>query len=269
MDQDILNISLIQTDLVWEDKSANLEHLSNLLAAELDSQTDLVVLPEMFSTGFSMNPEKLFERDDSGAVDWMKLQAKTYNAAIVGSIIFKEANKYFNRLFFVLPDGSYQTYNKRHLFSFADEEKYYTAGTERIILNFRGWRICPLICYDLRFPEWCRNCSLDGMKAESEYDLLLFVANWPEARRKPWINLLEARAHENQAYVAGVNRIGADGNGIEHSGDSHVFSPKGDSILAFKPSEKGVRSAQLSKKDLNQFRSKFTVWKDKDNYRLV
>ncbi len=263
-----LKLAMVQSRLFWEQKAQNLNMFEERIQPLKDA-VDVIVLPEMFSTGFSMNAKALADTEDGIAVEWMKDNAQRLNAVITGSLIIKDGEHYFNRLFWVRPDGSHETYNKKHLFSFANEEEHYSPGTERIIVEHKGWRICPLICYDLRFPVWSRN-NLPGEQAvDFAYDLLIYVANWPQARRKPWMNLLEARAHENQAYVIGVNRVGEDGNGIPHSGDSLCFSPKGELITGCKAGEEETKIAELSYADMQQFRSKFTAWKDKDNYRLL
>lgn len=262
-----LIVTIVQANLAWEDKSANLDHLDRLLR-DAAPVTDIIILPEMFSTGFSMNATQLAETAEGEGVKWMQKQAAKHQAALAGSLITKDGTHYYNRLYWVLPDGSFSTYDKRHLFSFADEEQHYSAGKNRIIVEYRGWRICPLICYDLRFPTWSRNTSLDGQPVDTAFDLLIYVANWPEARRRPWMTLLEARAHENQVYVAGVNRIGQDGNGIPHSGDSAIYSPKGERISTLEPNREGVETISLDWTGLEDFRKKFTVWKDKDRFTL-
>ncbi len=200
-----MKVTIIQTHLAWEDKTANLEHFSAHLSA-LAEATDLIVLPEMFSTGFSMQPERLAEPMDGPTVQWMRAKAADTNAAMVGSLMVREGDCYYNRLVWMFPDGTLQHYDKRHLFSYGTENEHYTAGTNQLLVNWKGWKICPLICYDLRFPVWSRNTM--------GYDLLLYVANWPERRSLAWNALLAARAIENQSYTVGVNRIGADGNGM-------------------------------------------------------
>lgn len=261
--EDILNITLVQPNLVWEDKSSNLKHLDVMIRNV--GETDLIVLPEMFSTGFSMRSAELAEAMNGATVDWMRGQAAKHNAVVTGSLIVEEKGNYFNRLIWMSPDGEFEWYDKRHLFSFANEHTYYTAGKRRLISFLKGWRICPLICYDLRFPVWIRNATADD---DFAYDLLLFVANWPEVRSSAWRNLLEARAHENQAYVAGVNRVGKDGNGIYHSGDSAMLSPRGELLSDFKRGEEAVKTFSINAVDLKTYRSKFTAWKDRDKFTL-
>lgn len=263
-----LRISLVQTSLAWEDKETNLDHLSKLIAP-LTGKTDVVILPEMFSTGFSMNATSLAEDDSGAGLAWMKKQAARLDAVVTGSLITEDKGQFYNRLYWVTPDGEVKHYDKRHLFSFANEEQYYSAGEFRLIVEYKGWRICPLVCYDLRFPVWSRNHHHDGTSADTLYDLLIYVANWPKARRKPWMTLLEARAHENQVYVAGVNRIGEDGKGIDHSGDSALYSPKGEKLSTLAAHAEGVETVTLDWQALAEFREKFTVWKDKDDFRLI
>lgn len=262
-----LHISLLQINQVWENPSANLAKLET--AISFIGKTDLIVLPEMFSTGFSMNPKKLAEPMHGPSMAWMHKKASSHHAVVTGSLIIEENGQYFNRLIWMKPDGSFHQYDKRHLFSFANEEEHYTAGNERLIVDLHGWRVCPLICYDLRFPVWSRNQALRSDAKDVAYDLLLYVANWPEARSSAWMNLLEARAHENQAYVAGVNRVGNDGNGIYHSGNSMIFDPKGNVISSLKPGEEGLLQAVLSFTELASFRNKFTAWKDADGFNLL
>jgi omega-amidase len=263
----ILNITLIQTTLEWENKAVNLNRFEKLI---FDSpQTDVIILPEMFATGFSMNAAHLAESFPGPTALWMQRMAKLKQAAICGTVITEVNDRYYNRLIWAQPTGELMFYDKRHLFSFANEHDHYSPGTERLIVEYKGWRICPLICYDLRFPVWSRNSSLDGRILDFEYDLLIYTANWPEARRKPWITLLEARAHENQAYVVGVNRVGPDGNGINHTGDSAAFSPKGELLTDITPSTEKSETVALSWSDLSEFRQRFTAWKDKDEFRLI
>jgi omega-amidase len=261
-----LRVTLVQTAVFWEAKAENLAHLETLLNEVVD--TDLIVLPEMFSTGFSMRPEALAETMEGEAVRWMQSMARNKRSTIVGSLIIEEQGSYYNRLVWMRPDASFAYYDKRHLFSFAQEDAHYAAGKQRLIVDLHGWKVCPLVCYDLRFPVWTRNQAFDGSETESVFDLQLFVANWPEARRIPWNTLLEARAHENQCFVIGVNRVGEDGNGISHAGDSVVFSPKGEKLTSIQAFKEDVYTLDLHYDDLASFRSKFTAWKDKDRFTL-
>ena len=260
-----LRISLCQQPLAWEDRHANLVHFRTALSG-LKGLTDLVILPEMFTTGFTKNAEALADRLHGQTLEWMQRMAADLGASITGSFICKEpgieSEQYFNRLLWVNADGTYQHYDKRHLFSFAGEHFHYSAGRERIVVELKGWRICPLICYDLRFPVWSRNSATES------YDLLIYVANWPEARSLAWKDLLAARAHENQSYVVGVNRVGVDGLGIAYSGDSRVLSPRGELLLSMPPSESGIATIEVGLQDLREFREKFRAWEDADRFEL-
>lgn len=215
-----LKFTIIQPDIVWEDKQANLRQYEDYLSS-VHEKMEVVVLPEMFSTGFSMTPERLAETMQGATVQWMKDTARKYGCILTGSLIIEEEGKYYNRMLWVQPDGKTGQYDKRHLFGYANEDEHYTAGTKRLIVSVKGIRICLLVCYDLRFPVWARN-------KDAEYDVLLYVANWPERRSLAWKTLLQARAIENMSYVIGVNRVGTDGNDITYSGDSSVFGPLGE-----------------------------------------
>ena len=263
----ILSVSILQPNLVWEHPDTNLRSIEGLCSTV--SSTDLIILPEMFSTGFSMQPENIFETMDGPTVKWMIALAKKHSSVITGSLIIKENSSFFNRLIWASPDGSTQTYDKKHLFSFAGENQHYSSGNSRVIFNLKGWKVCPLICYDLRFPVWSRNQNLNGLSSDFEYDVLIYVANWPEARRKAWKTLLEARAHENQSYVIGVNRVGKDANQINHSGGSCIISPKGETLLDFEVLEEGIKTIELDLNALESFRNKFGVWRDKDQFSIT
>lgn len=254
-----LRVGIIQSRLIWEDPLASRNHLNSLL--EKLEPTDLVVLPEMFSTGFSMKPEKVAEdfHPEMPTLVWMKNWAEKLDAAITGSVSVRDNGNHYNRLLWVEPDGKVLVYDKKHLFGFAGEDRHYTPGDQRLIVQFRNWKICPLICYDLRFPEWSRNFIENG---QAHYDALLYVANWPQVRRDPWMKLLFARAIENQCYVLGVNRVGTDGNGIAYSGDSLILSPKGEIISQLEPDFEGVLYAELDQSELLGFREKFPVLHD-------
>ena len=227
----------------------------------IKEKTDVIVLPEMFSTGFTMNNKVVAETMSGSAITWMKSIAKKKKCVITGSLIIKEKNKYYNRLVWMLPNGKYKTYDKKHLFCYAGEEKYYAAGKKKLIVNIKGWKICPLICYDLRFPVWIRNKN-------NAYDVLLFVANWPERRSHPWKTLLLARAMENQAYVVGVNRIGKDGNEYSYSGDSGIIDFKGEVISKLKAHQNSTETVILSQKKLSDWRKTFPAWKDADTFTI-
>ena len=217
-----LNISIIQPDIVWEDKEANLKQYEEYING-IKEKKEVVVLPEMFSTGFSMNPPTMAELPYGATVNWMQEQSKKHHCIITGSVIIEEEGNYYNRLLWVQPDGQIGHYDKRHLFGYADEDKHYTAGNKRLIVSVKGIKICLLVCYDLRFPVWARN-------KHEEYDVLLYVANWPARRAMAWETLLKARAIENMSYCIGVNRIGSDANDIEYNGGSVVFDPLGATV---------------------------------------
>jgi len=251
-----LNITIIQSDLHWEDKAANLHAFSQKIES-ITEPTDLIILPEMFTTGFSMKSKELGETMEGKTVNWMKQMAKEKNCAITGSFICRE-NKYYNRLLWVTPNGVARRYDKRHLFSMGGEDKHYTAGDKRLIATLNGWRICPLICYDLRFPVFSRNTKRDP------YDVLIYVANWPEARIDVWNKLLCARAIENQCYVAGVNRVGVDGNFVMHTGNSVVLDSKGNTICSIESEKEEIKTVTLVWEELETFRKKFPVLKDAD-----
>ncbi|MFB6307634.1 MAG: amidohydrolase [Flavobacteriales bacterium] len=255
-----LKLTLIQSSLVWEDIEANIQNFTKKID-EIQEETDIIILPEMFNTGYTMNSEKLGETMDGKTVNWMKKTAEQTHSVIVGSLIIKENQKHFNRLIWMKPDHSYEYYDKRHLFRFAGEDKYYTAGNRRVIVEHKGWKILLLICFDLRYPVWIRNKN-------EEYDLIICNANWPEPRNNAWKTLLEARAHENQTYVAGLNRIGKDGNDISFSGDSAVIDPKGKKLTSFEPHEEKTETISLSMEELNRFRKKFPVSMDADDFEL-
>ncbi len=264
-----ITITLIQSDLHWEDKKANLETLGEKIRS-IQEKTEIVILPEMFSTGFSMKPKLLAEKIDGETVNWMKQIAAEKKIILTGSLIIEEGGNYFNRLIWMLPNGECGIYDKRHRFAYAGEDEEYTAGTKRLIASAKGWKINPLICYDLRFPVWARQASSppsDGETGKLEYDLLIYVANWPEKRVHAWKTLLQARAIENQCYVAGVNRVGTDGNGILYSGESMVIDPMGEVIYTNKDSE-DIHTITLDKDRLENVRVRFPFWRDADEFQI-
>lgn len=262
-----MNITFIQTALAWEDRKKNLAHFENLFSS-ISTPTDLIVLPEMFTTGFTMDPEKNAEENLGEGFQWMQKMAKEKNAVITGSIAVKEGTNYYNRLYWVEPNGKHDTYNKRHLFRMANEDKHYVAGSSKIIKQINEWKICPLICYDLRFPVWSRNKNQKSKEVSWDYDVLIYVANWPEVRNYPWKQLLIARAIENQCYVVGVNRIGKDGNDFAHSGDSVVINPRGEIISKTKANEDSIETIKLDRAYLQDFRKIFPVGMDADDFGL-
>src|ERR1044071_1984275 len=259
-----LAITTIQSNLHWENKAANLSMFKEKIASI--EGTEIVVLPEMFSTGFSMNPEKLAETMDGETVEWMKKVSAENNIILTGSVIIEENGNYFNRLIWMLPNGQMGHYDKRHRFAFAGEDDKYTAGTKRLIASVKGWKINLLVCYDLRFPVWSR--QQPDKEKSPEYDLLIYVANWPERRSIAWKTLLVARAMENQCYVVGVNRVGNDGNNIYHSGDSMVVDPLGD-ILYYKKDEEEIATTIIDKTHLQNIREKFPFWRDADRFLIL
>lgn len=270
-----LKISLIQADLHWENIDENLKMFSQKISA-ISESTDLIVLPEMFSTGFSMSPSTFAEKMNGKTVKWMEERAAEKKCVITGSFICEEKGKYFNRLLWMKPDRTYTTYDKRHLFRMAKEDNYYCAGENKIIVELKGWKICPLVCYDLRFPVWSRNYkekeksqkSKEKNNPQYEYDILIYVANWPERRAHPWKTLLMARAIENQCYVVGLNRVGEDGNKIEHSGDSAMINAKGEVISTIKPNQEYTETVTLNFSELDNFRKAFPAILDADDFEI-
>jgi len=271
-----MKVTYIQSQLFWEDKEKNLNHFDKLIAS-IKEESDLILLPEMFSTGFSMNPKKNAVPANGEVLKWMQTKAKEKNAIICGSVAVKDRENYFNRLFWVQANGEFKTYNKRHLFSMGHEEEHYKAGAKKLLTQSGEWKFCPMICYDLRFPVWSRNKfnskkSADGSKHLAEgtwdYDVLIYVANWPEVRTYAWKQLLIARAIENQCYVIGVNRIGADGNGVKHCGDSMVIGPKGEILSKANTNQECVETLNLDKLALKEYRTAFPVGKDADAFSV-
>ena len=262
-----LKISLVQANLHWENKKANLDNFTSIIN-ELKGKTNIVVLPEMYSTGFSMSPETLAESMEGETVLWMKNISASTKLIITGSVIIKDGDNYFNRLIWMLPNGSMGIYDKRHLFGFAGEDQHYTSGTKRLIASVNGWKLNLQVCYDLRFPVWARQNPMARREEEPEYDVLIYVANWPERRSHAWKTLLTARAIENQSYVIGVNRVGNDGNGIYHSGDSCAIDPMGE-ILFTKKDEEFVHTIELTKINLQSVREKLPFLKDADGFMVL
>lgn len=264
-----MKATIVQTTLSWEEPQQNRDHFDKLLKPITPGTTDLVVLPEMFSTGFTMQPGRLAELSDGPTFQWMQKKAKQLNAAITGSVAVSDNGAYHNRLFWIEANGKAHHYDKRHLFRMAGEDRHYRMGDRKIITHIADWKICPLVCYDLRFPVWSRNVFTEqNGTASAAYDVLVYVANWPQIRSYPWKQLLIARAIENQCYVIGVNRIGADGNGFEHSGDSIVINPRGEIISHTKANEESVETIKLDKSYLDDFRQLFPVGLDADGFTL-
>ena len=256
---DVLRVSLVQLDIEWENKHGNLERVHEYIASRA-LETDIFVLPEMFSTGFTMNSRNLAEPNDGYTMTAVKQWAKQYDVAICGSFIASDSGNFYNRGFFITPDREYY-YDKRHLFRMGNEPQYFSSGNKRLIFEHKGFNICLLVCYDLRFPVWARN-------VDNEYDLLIYVANWPSSRVKVWDTLLTARAIENMCYVCGVNRFGEDGNGLKYIGSSKMINARGEEMTSIARG-KDVETVSISKSELVSFRTKFPVWKDADKFEII
>lgn len=254
----ILNVSLIQSDIIWENPTANHSHLNQLLN-NIPSKTELVVLTEMFNTGFSMNASDLAEEMNGPTIKWMKLQARKHQAVIAGSLMIHENGNFYNRFIWTTPSGAIEHSDKRHLFTLAKEEKVFTAGTEKKMINYKDWKILPLICYDIRFPVWSRY--------QDDYDLLIYVANFPSKRAHAWSSLLTARAIENMSYTIGVNRVGIDGNGIPYSGNSAAIDYEGKK-LAEAAHQENIINMSIDKKQQDAFRERFAFLEDRDNWSI-
>lgn len=254
-----MKTALIQFEIAWEDKSVNFRKIESLISA-FPKRIDLIILPEMFNTGFSMNPAELSEKPGSETFVWMQRIADESNAAVCGSYIVEEDGSYYNRWIFVSPENEMYIYDKRHLFSPGGEDSLFEMGRERVIFTYKGFRICPNICYDLRFPVWSRN--------RNDYDLLINSANWPAPRQDVWNTLLKARAIENQCYVAGVNRTGIDGAGIKYAGGSVMLGPSGETIASGIISDEGIIFSEISYSELSDFRRKFPVLNDGDDFTI-
>jgi len=258
--QDQLKVTIIQTELIWENSKENRIHFSGLINS-IKEETNLIVLPEMFTTGFTMNAIPLAEEENGATFKWMQTEAKNKNCAITGSIIITENNNYYNRLFFVFPNGKYQTYDKRHTFTLAKEHLTFASGKEQLIVDFLGWKICPLICYDLRFPVWARNTK--------NYDVLLYVANWPERRITAWDALLKARSIENMTYCIGVNRTGKDGNGHQYVGHSAIYNLLGEQLSTKEFEKDFIETIELKKSHIEKNRKHLQFLNDRDEFTLI
>ncbi len=256
-----LKITIVQQAIVWEKPEENLQHLDLILQAVPVSESHLIVLPEMFTTGFTMNSHQLAEEMDGPALEWMKHTAREKNAVIMGSVIVKEQGAHYNRLLAVHPDGSFNQYDKRHLFRMSGEHEHFSPGNQSMIFKIGEWRVKPLICYDLRFPVWSRN--------RNDYDVLVYVANWPEVRRRVWNTLLSARAMENLSYVVGVNRVGIDGMGIQYCGDSMALNYYGEVISSHTEPTEWLETVDLDREALERFRNKFPAWRDADSFEIL
>jgi len=258
--QDDLKIAIIQSDLVWENPEKNRLNFSKKIES-IAEPIDVILLPEMFTSGFTMNPENVFETMQDPTMIWMKKLAGEKQTAIGGSLVIKENGVFYNRFVFVKPEGLIESYDKRHTFTLAGEDKVYKAGEKKVIINYKGWKLCPLICYDLRFPVWARNVE--------NYDVLFYVANWPKPRINAWDALLKARAIENMSYCIGVNRVGLDNNNYEYSGHSAAYDGLGELLTNFEDSKEGLEIVTLSKKHISTIRNTLKFLDDKDRFTIM
>ncbi len=262
-----LRFSILQTKLFWEQPEKNLDMFSKKIS-EIPNGPGVIVLPEMFSTGFSMQPRLLAEKMDGRSLQWMQQTAREKRCIVTGSLMIADDGKYYNRLIWMQPDGNFGYYDKRHLFAYAGEHNHYSPGTRRLIASANGFKINLQICYDLRFPVWARQQQdKNAETVHPEFDVLIYVANWPQKRRYAWRSLLIARAIENQCYVVGVNRVGDDGNGIAHCGDSMIIDPLGE-ILCDGAAEENIFTVSLKKEVLDEVRSRFPFWRDGDSFTI-
>ncbi len=254
-----LKIALVQTEIIWENAEQNRMRYSKKLEA-ISESVDLIILPEMFTTGFSMQPNDIAETMEGDTLKWMRKTASLKNSAICGSIIIEDDNKYYNRLLFVHPSGQCDYYDKKHLFTLAGEHHKYSAGNNRLLVSYKEWKICPLVCYDLRFPVWSRNID--------SYDLLLYVANWPQPRISAWDTLLKARAVENVSYCIGVNRVGTDGNNLNYSGNSVAFDCLGEPLFNISKNQEDIAIITLNKDHISSVREKMNFLNDRDSFEI-
>ncbi len=257
--QQQLKISLIQADLVWEDSKVNRNNFDDKME-RISEDTDIIILPEMFTTGFTMNAEGVAETMQGLTVNWMLRKAKEKEALLMGSLIIGEQNNFYNRFIIAFPSGELKYYNKRHLFTMANEDKVFTAGIEKITFMYKSFKICPLICYDLRFPVWSRNTN--------NFDVLIYIANWPNTRINAWDTLLKARAIENLCYVVGLNRVGVDKNKLLYNGHSAVIDALGETILKIEERLEGIESIIIFKKHIQETRNRLRFLNDKDNFKI-
>jgi predicted amidohydrolase len=257
--QNQLKVAVIQSELVWENPKQNRDNFKEKIEA-IAPDVDIILLPEMFTTGFTMNAKELAETMQDKSVLWMQKMAELKNAVLVGSLIIKENNKFYNRLLFVYPDGNINTYDKRHTFTLAGEHNVYASGDSKLIIDFKGWKICPLVCYDLRFPVWSRNVE--------DFDLLIYVANWPKPRILAWDTLLKARAIENMCYCIGVNRVGVDKLENEYCGHSATYDVLGNNITPIRPNKEHIEIVTLERNHINFYRNKLKFLNDRDRFSL-
>ncbi|MBJ7880049.1 amidohydrolase [Gelidibacter salicanalis] len=256
---EVLNIALIQSQLVWENPAQNRADFSKKIDA-LDDAVDLVVLPEMFTSGFTMNPSHIAETMEGKSITWLKYLASKNQIAITGSLVIEENGNFYNRMVFVHPNGTLEHYDKRHTFTLAGEDKIYTSGSKKLIVDYKGWKICPLVCYDLRFPVWSRNVE--------HYDLLIYIANWPTLRMTAWDTLLKARAIENMSYCVGVNRVGTDHNNHDYSGHSAAYDVLGNKLDSIPVNEEAIEVVELRKKAIATYRNKLSFLSDQDQFLI-
>ena len=254
-----LRTTIVQTSIDWHSARSNCQRIEGILSKK-NLETDLIILPEMFNTGYSMQPHKIAESMEGPTVNWMKKMAKKYSAAVCGSLVISEDNQYYNRFVWVTSNGEKHFYDKKHLFSLVGEQNFYSSGINEGIWNYKGWKICARICYDLRFPVWCRNIQ--------DYDLLIFVANWPQPRTNAWKTLLKARAMENMSYCIGVNRIGEDPNGLNYLGFSGIYDALGERLSHKMIEREEVTTVELDKEKLNSLRNRLGFLKDRDRFEL-
>ena len=254
-----LKIAMLQADLVWHNSGLNLKNFSEKIL-QIKEQVDLIILPEMFSTGFTMRPQEIAETMEGETVKWMQKTAAEKKSAIAGSVVISEGEKYYNRFLFVHPSGEINFYDKRHLFTLAGEDKVYESGKEKLIVTYKGWKICPLVCYDLRFPIWARNTE--------EYDVLLYVASWPKIRISAWDTLLKARAIENMCYTIGVNRVGVDANNYEYPGHSAAFNCLGKQVAETHENKEETAVFTLDKNHISEIRNKLGFLNDRDSFEI-
>ena len=259
-----LKITLVQSSLAWEDPVANIRNFDEMFRG-FNDPTDLIILPEMFNTGFTMEAKSNAEALDGKSMQWMAEKAAEKHCVICGSLIINDDGNYYNRFVWMRPDGSYDYYDKKHLFRMGDEHLHYSAGDKKLIVELKGWKVMPMVCYDLRFPVWSKNVYRDG---EYAFDLMLYVANWPAVRSLAWTFLITARAIENIAYAAGLNRIGKDGRGYEYSGNSMVAGPDGKILMEIRSNKASVSTARLKAENLIQLRTKLGVGKDWDAFNI-
>ena len=259
-----LTITLIQTSLAWEDPDANISNFEKLLL-NAPARSDLIILPEMFNTGFTMDPERNAEEMGGKTMKWMADMSAMKQCVICGSLIIREDDNYYNRLIWMPADGNYQYYDKKHLFRMGDEHLHFASGKKKLIVELKGWKVMPLVCYDLRFPVWSKNEFRDGHYA---FDLLIYLANWPAVRSGAWTSLIKGRAIENLSYAAGVNRIGIDGRGYEYSGDSLIAGPGGEELTSVNTGSDSIIRSTLKASELLDIRKKLGVGKDWDWFEL-